>query len=424
RIRELVVKYKAEKACHEEMVTTPLVDLKVLEDGSFRMCIDYRELSKIDLYWGCHQMRMHEDKIPKTTFRMRYGRYEFTAMPYWVDQYTNDFYGHEFGAAEEREVSCEAQQGRSEVKRKLIGSCRNNMVARYGVHVSNILDKDGMYIEVLERDVEVVRNTSRYERGRSPVLQAEMRESKMIGLELEKETTNVVVIKERLKETKDRQEIRFGKNGELAPRLFARLIEEFGFALHRDLNPYEVIVLECFLFSGLCPLPIMWFEKYKAFNDRTIDYDKLKRKLNETLRQLAQKDIEIKEGLKTKAYELLVVKEKHDELIKQGLLTKSHYEGLVKQKTKVITDLKLREEHDIDKMLSMEKQLKFLNEIVYKRSQSIQTIHMMAPKVKEKQKNDKIRQKQEACRSREKFKAVTVGRGRKTEQNAKRMAKN
>nr|GEU93026.1 Gag-Pol polyprotein [Tanacetum cinerariifolium] len=123
------------------------------------------------------------------------------------------------------------------------------------------------------------------------------------------------------------------------------------------------------------------FEKYKAFNDRTIDYDKLKCKLNETLGQLALKDIEIKEGLKTKAYEILVVKEKHDELIKQSLLTKSHYEGLFKHKTKVITDLKLQEEHDIDKMLSMEKQLKFLNEIVYKRSQSIQTIHMMAPKV-------------------------------------------
>nr|GEX56708.1 retrovirus-related Pol polyprotein from transposon TNT 1-94 [Tanacetum cinerariifolium] len=94
------------------------------------------------------------------------------------------------------------------------------------------------------------------------------------------------------------------------------------------------------------------FEKYKAFNDRTIDYDKLE-----------------------------LAKEKHDELIKHSLLTKSHYEGLVKQKTKVITDLKLKEEHDIDKMLSMEKQLKFLNEIVYKRSQSIQTMHMMAPKV-------------------------------------------
>nr|GEU36831.1 hypothetical protein [Tanacetum cinerariifolium] len=123
------------------------------------------------------------------------------------------------------------------------------------------------------------------------------------------------------------------------------------------------------------------FEKYNAFNDRTIDYDKLERKLNETLGQLAQKDIELKEGLKTKAYKLSVVKEKHDELIKQSLLTKSHYEGLVKQKRKLITDLKLREVHDIDKMLSMEKQLKFLYEIVYKRSQSIQTIHMMAPKV-------------------------------------------
>nr|GEV67519.1 hypothetical protein [Tanacetum cinerariifolium] len=75
-------------------------------------------------------------------------------------------------------------------------------------------------------------------------------------------------------------------------------------------------------------------KKYKAFNDRTVDYEKLERKLNETLGQLAQKDIEIKEGLKTKAYEISVVKEKNDELIKQSLLTKSHYEGLVKQKTK------------------------------------------------------------------------------------------
>nr|GEY21491.1 retrovirus-related Pol polyprotein from transposon TNT 1-94 [Tanacetum cinerariifolium] len=122
------------------------------------------------------------------------------------------------------------------------------------------------------------------------------------------------------------------------------------------------------------------FKKFKVFNDRTIDYDKLKHKLNEAQGQLAHKDTVIREGLKTKAYELLVVKEKHDELMKQSLLTKSHYEGLVKQKTKVITNLKLREEHNIKKMLSMKKQLKFLNEVVYKRSQSIQTIHVMAPK--------------------------------------------
>nr|GFA34832.1 hypothetical protein [Tanacetum cinerariifolium] len=97
------------------------------------------------------------------------------------------------------------------------------------------------------------------------------------------------------------------------------------------------------------------FEKFKAFNDRTVDYDKLERKLNEALGQLAHKDIVIREDLKTKSYELSVVKEKHDELMKWSLLTKSHYEGLVKQKMKVIMDLKLREEHDIEKMLSMEK---------------------------------------------------------------------
>ncbi|GJR46101.1 hypothetical protein Tco_1314204 [Tanacetum coccineum] len=72
------------------------------------------------------------------------------------------------------------------------------------------------------------------------------------------------------------------------------------------------------------------FERYKALNDRTVDYDKLER--------------------------------------------------LVKEKTKVITDLEIKEEKDINKMISMEKQLKFLNEIVYKRNQSIQTIYMLAPK--------------------------------------------
>ncbi|GJS12275.1 hypothetical protein Tco_0369071 [Tanacetum coccineum] len=114
-------------------------------------------------------------------------------------------------------------------------------------------------------------------------------------------------------------------------------------------------------------------EKYIAFNDRTIDYEILQTKLNDTLGLLALKDIEIKEGLKTKSYEISVLNQKHDELVKKSLLTKSQLEGYLKEKTKVISDLKVKEEKDIDKMIEMDKQLKFLNEIVYTRKvQSIQ----------------------------------------------------
>nr|GEW24553.1 integrase, catalytic region, zinc finger, CCHC-type, peptidase aspartic, catalytic [Tanacetum cinerariifolium] len=60
------------------------------------------------------------------------------------------------------------------------------------------------------------------------------------------------------------------------------------------------------------------FKKYKAFNDRTVDYDKLERKLNDTLGQLAQKDIEIKEDLKAQLQDKNITIIELKKLIEKG----------------------------------------------------------------------------------------------------------
>ncbi|GJY72583.1 hypothetical protein Tco_0476286 [Tanacetum coccineum] len=77
-------------------------------------------------------------------------------------------------------------------------------------------------------------------------------------------------------------------------------------------------------------------EKYTALNDLTSDYKILQTKLNETLGLLALKDIDIKEGLKTKTYEISVVNQKIDELVKKSLLTRSQLGRSTQEKSRLV----------------------------------------------------------------------------------------
>nr|GEX45459.1 reverse transcriptase domain-containing protein [Tanacetum cinerariifolium] len=239
----------------------------------------------LDGFSGYFQIPIDPKDQEKTTFMCPYGMFAYRHMPFGLCNAPGTFqrclhevkggvrvaFEDKFRATEEIEMLCEAQQGRSRVKRKVFGSFRNKMgnepilalpegsdnfvvmrearrrwmelFSDYGCETEYHMEKANIVVDAWRRkggvkprrvrdicktiqakisekmvgDVRTLIIEEAHATKYSVRPEAEIGEIKMIGLEMEQETTKVVVIKERLKEAKDRVE-RFGKKGELAPR--------------------------------------------------------------------------------------------------------------------------------------------------------------------------------------------------------------
>ncbi|GJW12555.1 putative reverse transcriptase domain-containing protein [Tanacetum coccineum] len=239
--------------------------------------------SKIDLRSGYHQLIVHEDDIPKTVFRTRYGHFEFIVMPFGLTNLP--------ATREEHEVHLGLILELLKEEKLYAKFSKCEFWLREVQFLRHVINEDVIHVDPskIEADVhlplvEFSYNNSYHSSVRcapfealygrkchSLIMWAEVGEGQLIGPELIQETTKKILqIKDRHKATHDRQKsyadkrrkplefsvcdyvllkvspckgvVRFRKKGKLAPR-FVRpfeIVEKVGLIAYRLRLPEEL----------------------------------------------------------------------------------------------------------------------------------------------------------------------------------------
>ncbi|GJS09572.1 putative reverse transcriptase domain-containing protein [Tanacetum coccineum] len=238
------------------------------KDGSFRMCIDYRELnkltvknryplpriddlfdqlqgssvySKIDLRSGYHQLRVRDEDIPKTAFRTRYGHYEFQVMPFGLTNAPAVF-------MDLMNRVCKPYLDKFVIvfiDDILIYSCNKEEHANHLRIILELLKKEKLYAKFSKCDfgfvyyhasIKAAPFEALYGRKfRSPVCWAEVRDVQLTGPEIIHETTEKIV------------SIRFGIDLMLNPRYIGpfKILEQIGLVAYKLELPEELSSVHC-----------------------------------------------------------------------------------------------------------------------------------------------------------------------------------